>query len=315
MSRIISFGEAVIDMLADDADEAAPTYRCFAGGAPANVAVAAARLGADSAFAGRVGDDHFGRFLRRALERHDVDTNLTKTSPTGKTAIAFVALDETGERSFSFYGVDAAHLQIAPDDVPEEALSDQSILHLGSNTLTTQAARTTCADIADRARAAGAAISFDINYREGLWPHPAEASSVIAEFIEGADLLKASREELTALFGEEAIPERIEAWLSAGVSLVVVTDGPGDIDYFGRAGRGTITPPQVSAVDTTAAGDAFVGGLLARIAQSDAAPRAWLQTFDDVTDALSFAARCGASATTKHGAFSSLPSLADIQEL
>jgi fructokinase len=317
MNRIISFGEVLVDMLSsrvkggDDGDT--ESFRAFAGGAPANVAVAVAKLGAESWFAGKVGDDYFGRFLKRSLAEHGVNNELTVTSATGKTALAFVSLDETGDRSFSFYGDNAAHLDINAGDIPESAFGDDCIFHFGSNTLTTPTARAACADIVERARSRGALVSLDINFRQGLWAEATEAPTAIADFVRRSHLVKASREELELLW-DGAVRDTAETWLAEGVQLVVVTDGPGDIAYFSKHDTGIVKAPSVEAVDTTAAGDAFVGGMLARIAQDGASkPLDWLAEASAILEAVSFGAQCGAYAVTRHGAFTSLPTRAEVQ--
>ena len=158
MKRIVCFGEALIDFLAQpQASLAEPrAFLQFAGGAPANVAVAAARLGAPADFVGMLGADLFGDFLLASLGEAGVGTGYIRRTAAAKTALAFVALDADGERSFSFYRPPAADLLFRPQDFDDACFTDAGILHACSNSLTDAALAATTWEAMARARAAGA---------------------------------------------------------------------------------------------------------------------------------------------------------------
>lgn len=315
--KIITFGEVLVDMLSGRVvsgdPQAAPTFYPIPGGAPANVAVAIARLGGASYFAGAVARDRFGEFLLDALRDNGVRDDFVKRTQAGKTALAFVDLDDAGERSFSFYGEKAAHLHFEADDLPAAAFDEPTIFHFGSNTMTAERIRTTTSEIAAEAKRRGAIVSFDINFREGLWSDPAEAPEAILAAGASCDVIKSSREELLALFGEKRQAATVQHWLERGVTLVVITDGGGNVCYYGRDFDGTVATPTVEVVDTTAAGDAFVGGLLYTLAEDFDRGETWPPAAAaNIHPSIEFAVACGAFAVSRAGAFTSLPTLEDL---
>ena len=226
--KIVCFGEALIDMLAQPpaSPEAPRNFLQYAGGAPANVAVAAARLGADVHFAGMLGEDMFGDFLFDSLASVGVSTDCIVRTGEAKTALAFVALDEHGERSFSFYRPPAADLLFRAAHFTPACFEGTGVFHVCSNSLTG-------AEIADatyegmrRARASGATVSIDLNLRPALWPQGEDPTPRLWLALAEADLVKLSREELEYLArplgGEEAVLQRL--WQHRA-QLLVVTDG------------------------------------------------------------------------------------------
>lgn len=313
MSGVLCFGEALIDLRGERVG-GAQRYIPQPGGAPANVAVGVARLGGHARFAGQVGADSFGRDIHKALTGYGVDTSYLVHADTALTALALVSLDEQGERSFSFYRQGTADLLYQPEQLPGEALAEAGIFHVCSNTLTEPGIRDTTRTLTERARAAGCLISMDVNYRAPLWPQPDAAPARIEQLAGQADLVKFSREELEALYGNagDAVIQRLA---SQGVRLVVVSDGPGPLQVVAGDSAFWLTPPGVTAVDTTAAGDAFVAGLLFQLASAgvDATQFSrWLEAPANLSRALAFAMHCGAIATTRYGAFDALPTADDM---
>lgn len=321
MKRIVCFGEALIDFLAQppESPSAPRAFLQFAGGAPANVAVAAAKLGADVDFVGMLGADPFGDFLAASLVQAGVGTRYVRRTAAAKTALAFVALDASGERSFSFYRPPAADLLFRAGDFDDACFADAGILHICSNSLTDAALATTTQEAIVRAHAAGALVSFDMNLRRSLWPEDADPLARLWPVMDSADLIKLAREELDVLVeacgSEAAVIERL--WRGRARWLIV-SDGALPLQWHTRTQRGTLNAFPVQAVDTTAAGDAFVGGLLAWLAQHDVGAReldAFLRSPDRVRPALRQAAAAGAIAVTRRGAFAAMPGAADIASL
>ncbi len=306
---ITCFGEVLVDMLAGRIHLGDPgaddCYYPVAGGAPANVAVAVAKLGGSPKFIGGISRDRFGRFLLRELRRFGVETtHMHETN--APTALAIVSIDEHGERAFSFYGENAAHLDVPATAIPMGQLGD--IRHFSSNTLTVPSMREATSVFISQG-----VVSFDINYRRGLWPEPAEAAAVIDDFAVRSDVIKTSLEELNELFPGSRSESTVRAWLGENASVVVITDGGNPITVQTRGNTQQFTPPAVKAVDTTAAGDAFVGGLLHAMSQAESFA-VWSADVDRVVDSAKFAAGCGALAVTRPGAFPSLPTLAEVEE-
>ncbi|TDR45058.1 fructokinase [Tahibacter aquaticus] len=318
MKRIVCFGEALIDFLAQaPASPAAPrAFLQFAGGAPANVAVAAARLGATVDFVGMLGADMFGDFLLASLDQAGVGTGYVKRTAAANTALAFVALDAQGERSFSFYRPPAADLLFRAQHFHDACFTDAGILHLCSNSLTDGALAAVTLEAIERAQAAGALVSFDMNLRPSLWPAEVDPLARLWRVLEQADLVKLARNELdylaSAAGSEAAVIERL--W-QGRTRWLIVTDGARRLHWHTRTRRGGMDGFAVQAVDTTAAGDAFVGGLLAWLALRDIATAefdAFLRTATTMDQALRQAAAAGAFAVTRPGAFAAMPAPADI---
>lgn len=313
---VLCFGEALIDLRAEPVDGLI-RYVPQPGGAPANVAVGVARLGGRAAFVGQVGADVFGDQIRASLAGFGVDTTLLMQSQKANTALAMVALDASGERSFTFYRNATADLLYEPDRMPEVALAGRPIFHVCSNTLTEPVILETTHALVARAQAAGCLVSFDVNYRAPLWPDPTQAPGQIGALARSADLVKFSREELLALYGRRA--DGLLAELEeAGVPLVLISDGAEPLEARAGGRRHHLRPPMVRAVDTTAAGDAFVAGLLYQLAAAGVnagSLRQWLTRPGYLDQALAFASRCGAVTATRFGAFDALPSMADLEGL
>lgn len=322
MRKIVCFGEALIDLLAQPpaTPEAPRAFLQYAGGAPANVAVAAARLGADVHFAGMLGQDMFGDFLFDSLSAAGVATDCIVRTEAAKTALAFVALDAHGERSFSFYRPPAADLLFRGGDFRPACFDGTGTFHVCSNSLTEAEIAEATYEGMERARAAGAMVSIDLNLRPALWPQDGDPSPRLWRALAQADLVKLSRDELDYLArplgGEAAVIERL--W-QGRARLLLVTDGAAPIHWHARAGGGgRIDSFRVSALDTTAAGDAFVGGLLFRIAECGGDGEAFagfVSQEDAVTDAIRFGAAVGALAVTRKGAFAAMPTLAEVRHL
>lgn len=313
---VLCFGEALIDMRGENVDGQL-RFVPQPGGAPANVAVGVARLGGRSGFAGQVGADLFGKQILASLSGFGVDTSLLVQTQNANTALAMVALDNSGERSFTFYRNATADLLYEPEQMPDSALAGQPIFHICSNTLTEPVIVETTLALVARAKKAGCLVSFDVNYREPLWPDPDRAPAQILALALEADLVKFSREELTALYGHEG-DAMIEELRGRGVQLVLVSDGPNALQAWTSERQWTIVPPQVRAVDTTAAGDAFVAGLLYQLAIHEVTAGRlgpWLARGTNLGRALEFATRCGAIAAARFGSFDALPSKADLLSL
>jgi len=321
MDRIVCFGEALIDFLAmPPSDPSEPrAFLQHAGGAPANVAVALARLGSDAEFIGMLGTDMFGDFLFDSLREAGVRLDHVQRTGDAPTALAFVSLDASGERSFSFRRPPAADLLFDERSLRDDAFAGARIFHACSNSLTEAAIADATFASMQRARRAGALVSFDMNLRPALWPRGEDPAPRIVDALARADLVKLSADELAFLAtraGSEAAA--LDTLLQGSARLIVVTDGARALRWFTPARGGVLEPFEVRAVDTTAAGDAFTAGLLHQLARRgiDAGS---LATFADdpvaLQDTLRFAAACGAIAVTRHGAFAAMPTCDEANAL
>ncbi|WNL37712.1 carbohydrate kinase [Halomonas sp. PAMB 3232] len=313
MTPVVTFGEALVDMLSSRlGDEAGPeTFTPYAGGAPANVAVACARLGVKSRFLGMVGDDSFGRFITAELAHHGVETQGIVTTREARTALAFVSRDAEGERTFDFYRPPAADLLYREKHLPGDTFARPVIWHVCSNSLTEPAIFDTTLALTRRARRSGALVSVDANLRHNLWAGGMASIERVIELLDEAALIKVSREELDYLRGDQPPARWLDARLAASANAILVTDGPHEAVLKTAHFEHRLTPPPVKAVDTTAGGDAFMGGFLARLCRLDNIERA-LKDPDVLIEALTLACRCGAHAVTRPGAYAALPTRGDI---
>lgn len=320
LPAIACFGEALIDFLAlpAQAGEAGRRFLEQAGGAPANVAVGIARLGGDARFAGMLSEDMFGDFLLAQFARFGVDTRQVRRTGAARTALAFVSLGDDGERSFNFYRPPAADLLFGPGDFDAAAFAGLAAFHVCSNSLSGTPSRDATLHGMQLAADAGALVSMDLNLRPALWPRDADPAPTLWRALERTQLVKLSGEELAFLAGAGAEQDVVARLLAHAAQAVLVTDGAAPIRWFTRAGHGTAPTFAVDAIDTTAAGDAFVAGLLQRLVEHGVGAAGLAPAFDDAairTDLLRHAAACGALATTRRGAFAAMPGRGDVRAL
>ncbi len=320
MRPILCFGEALIDFLArpGETPDAPRAFLQFAGGAPANVSVSVARLGGNAQFIGMLGQDMFGDFLLDSLRDAGVGTDGIVRTADAKTALAFVALDDAGERSFSFYRPPAADLLFRPTDFDPQCFAQASIFHACSNSLTDPGiAETTLSGMA-QARAGNALVSLDLNLRPALWPNATPALPLLWQALEAADLIKLAREELEFLKEGRHDEGHVVERLLRSARLVVITDGGAPLRWHTRERNGELAAYSVEVVDSTAAGDAFIGGLLSQLHVHNIDARNFdglLATPSALEEALRYASACGALAVTRYGAFASLPTHAETVSL
>jgi len=311
MRPILCFGEALIDFHAEGSDDRgfAQHFVPFAGGAPANVAVAVARLGGTARFAGMLAHDPFGDFLFDSLQRVGVGTDDIARTDAANTALAFVALDMSGERSFSFYRSSTADLLFKPTHFRADTFRDVAVFHVCSNSMTDPALAATTREGMQRAHDADALVSFDVNLRPALWSPDVDPRPLLWPALHLADVVKMCAAEFAwlAADGEQAALDRL--WLGR-TRLLVVTDGARPLRWFHPDAEGELPCYPVDPVDTTAAGDAFVGGLLCRLAQLDVVPERidhLVTELPRLHAILRFAAACGALTVTRQGSFSAMP--------
>lgn len=317
MTPVIAFGEALVDMLSSrlgDATEGPETFTPYAGGAPANVAVACARLGVPSRFLGMLGDDYFGDFIATELAAHGVDLSGTARTREARTALAFVSRDAAGERTFDFYRPPAADLLYRLEHLPAGVFAEPAIVHFCTNSLTEPAIAETTLAMADMANRAGCLVSVDANLRHNLWESGVANITLTTRLLDQAGLVKLSTDELDYLRGDHPMEAWLAERLAAGVRLIVITDGAGPVRALGVGRDFRVDPPRVQAVDTTAGGDAFIGGLLAELAERGIEGD-WHQDDTFLRRTVEFACRCGAHAVTRPGAYAALPDRGDLEHL
>ncbi len=313
MEKIVTLGEVVADVYREEASsEVELPFTARPGGAPANVAVAAAKLGAEAAFIGRLGDDLFGDFILRALEAVGVDTSaVLRQPPPTRTTLAFVEVAEDGDREFTFYrSVPAADELLAPEDVKRETLTGASFVNFGSIPLIKAPVRSAVRRLAQLADEMGIPVAFDVNLREHLWESREAAREVIESMFDFATVAKLSDDELSPVLGVEDPEEAAGLLLDRGVSLVLVSMGGEGAFYATREFSGSLPTFEVDEiVDATGAGDAFLAATLTRLSESPG----WLSDEAMVREAVRRGTAAGALACADYGAMRALPTREELE--
>lgn len=310
---LVCLGELLLDLFPAESGRRLADVSAFLpkpGGAPANVAVAAARLGRQAAFIGKVGQDAFGHFLAEVLRREGVETRGLRFDDEARTTLAFIAQPDENHSEFLFYRNPGADTRLRPDELDRDLLQQARICHLGSLSLTDEPSRSAAYEAVSLALAGGALVSFDANYRPSLWPGPDEARRRILALAPQVDLLKVNEAESALLTGTDDVDTAAQQLLDLGPGLVVITLGPHG-SYFREAGGSGYVPGfGVKTVDATGCGDAFIAGLLCQLA---AAPDDERWTPTRLGAALRFANAVAALTSLTQGVIPALPRLAQVE--
>ena len=283
------------------------------GGAPANVLACAAKLGRKTAFIGKIGCDMQGEFLRQTLVDAGIDDRGVVSDPNYFTTLAFVSLSPSGERSFAFARKPGADTQLRADELDVELLGQTAILHVGSLSLTDEPARSTTLRAIEAAKAAGAVISYDPNYRPLLWASEEAAIEQMRSILSSVDIIKISDEETALLTGEAAPEAAAKKLLGQGIPVVMVTLGAHGALVATREGIETVPGFQSDAVDTTGAGDSFWGGVLTCLSESGKRPGEL--TLAEATRFARFGNAVAALCVRKRGAIPAMPAREDVLAL
>ncbi|PNH79580.1 aminoimidazole riboside kinase [Vibrio diazotrophicus] len=296
MNTVWVTGDAVVDLIPDGENH----YLKCPGGAPANVAVAIARLGGQSAFFGRVGNDPLGRFMNQTLSQEQVDSRYLILDNDQRTSTVVVDLDDSGERSFTFMVKPSADQFLQTSDIPNFNQGDW--LHVCSIALANEPSRSSTFEAIERIKKAGGSFSFDPNLRPEVWQKPQEMVATVMRAVANADVVKFSEEELTLLTETDSIEQGLNAIKALEIPLVIITQGAKGALVVTKESQTLVSGKVVKPVDTTGAGDAFVGGLLYQLSQTPD----W-QKAENIALAVECAHGCGALATTQKGAMTALP--------
>ena len=299
-------GEILIDFTPSRTGEGAAAFTPHPGGAPANVACALARWGHPSAFIGKIGPDPFGALCREALQACGVNTEGLLQSEGAPTTLAFVHLDSTGNRDFSFYRHGMADVSLQIDEIPPDLITKTRIFHFGSVSLTEEPGRTANIDAVKREMESGALISFDPNLRPPLWDSLQTAKEEILSLLPQADILKLSEEEAQFLFGDGDCGQRAQQLASRfGTQLVLISRGPAGC-AAAVGGRAYLSAAyDLHTIDTTGSGDSFLAGVLHRILRREGGIAAMQE--EEIREMLDFANAVGSLVSTRKGAIPALP--------
>lgn len=312
MFNVIALGESLIDFTPAGSNELGIQLMARnPGGAPANVLAMNAKLGRKTAFIGKVGADDFGSFLKKTMEEVGINVSGLKMTTEANTTLAFVNLNEKGDRSFSFYRNPGADTLLQYEEVDVELLINCEIFHFGSVSLTAEPSRTATIQSALKAKESGAIISFDPNYRPLLWMDEKHAKREILNILPLADIIKVSEEEMRFLTQEVELDSGAEKLSEHGARLVVVTLGEKGAFFYTPSGCEIQETYAVDSVDTTGAGDAFVGALHHCILEKSIKNMGNI-TLTEWKQIIKFSNAAGSLTTTKKGAIPAMPSLTAI---
>lgn len=313
MYDVCALGEILIDFTPNGISAAGrKLFEQNPGGAPANVLASLNKLGANTAFIGKVGNDMHGLFLKETLEEAGIDTSGLVTDPCFFTTLAFVSLNEKGERSFSFARKPGADTMLKKEELNHELLKSCRIFHIGSLSLTDQPSRGATLAALEEATKAGAIISYDPNYRASLWPTEEDAVTQMRSILPFIQVMKLSDEE-TLLLTDCAEPSEAAASLvEKGIPLVAVTLGAKGAYVCTKDGGAMIPGFASKAVDTTGAGDSFWGGFLYQLIQSGKRPDQI--TLAEAGDFARFANAVASLCVEQRGAILAMPDLEAVME-
>ena len=310
MKDIVTLGELLIDFTPCGQQDGQQVFMQNAGGAVANVVVAASGFGMDTAYLGMVGDDTFGRYLAGVLQDRGVDVSGVKYSQQVHTTLAFVHLFPNGDRDFSFYRKPGADIMYSTDDLDGDAIKNARVFHFGSLSLTDEPVRAATFKALEIAKLAGVTVSYDPNYRAPLWNSAAEAKDYMLKGMEYADILKISDNEVQFLFGDMDMEEAARMLVRRGAKMVFVTMGADGAAFACADGSGKEPGFPAKAVDATGAGDCFTAGVLSSYIRSGMKP----PTLEDIRAFVRFANAAASVCVERKGGIPSMPSLAQVEE-
>ena len=315
MADVVALGELLVDFVCKETDEIGyPTLVGKPGGAPGNYLAAVKKYGGSCAMIGKVGKDAFGRLLCQTLADAGIDLSGVIRAEDCFTTMAFVTLDETGNRHFSFARKPGADICLRSDEVNEALIRDCRVFHFGTLSMTDDPAREATRYAIRLAKAQGKVISLDPNLRKPLWPSEAAAKEAIEWSLHQADVVKISDEEIDFLWGispEEGAQKLLREY---GVSLVYATQGPKGCHAANKLGCVTVeTPKGIHAVDTTGAGDIFGGSAMSQLLKNGKHPGELIA--EELKDIVRFACCAASLSTQKQGGISSVPEEAEVRAL
>ncbi len=309
---LCAIGEALIDFIPEEKGcrlKDVGHFQRVAGGAPANVAGACAKLGGLSRMITQLGADAFGDYIVECLEKAGIDTDYILRTANADTALAFVSLTADGNRDFQFYRRNSADLMLSPKHIKKEMLKDCGILHFCSVSLVESPMKHAHETLIRYAHEEQLLVCFDPNLRFSLWSDKTALYQSVHEFMPHADILKISDEELSFITGKTNIEDALDDLLKGQTKLVIYTKGKEGVCAYTKTCKAEAAGLEVECRDATGAGDSFIGAFLYCLLRDE------VQSIDALTQAqlyeyLSFANAYAAYTVTQAGA---LDAMADAQ--
>ena len=312
MIDVVALGELLIDFTCQSVDgEGYPTMAAHPGGAPANFLAALSKFGAKTALLGKVGTDAFGKLLTATLQQAGIETKGLVATDDVFTTLAFVTLDEQGDREFSFSRKPGADTCIRFEELDLSLIDEAKVFHFGTLSLTDEPARSATYRAVEYAKKGGKLITYDPNLRKPLWKDLTTCKEQMLWGLQQADVVKISDEEVEFLFGMGVQEGAAHILANYGVKLVFVTCGANGCWYQNGVCSGHVPSLQgICPVDTTGAGDIFGGSAVWKLLQLGKSPETLNST--ELSDVVGFACTAAGLSTTRPGGISSVPAYADV---
>ena len=309
---VVALGELLIDFTCVSADaDGYPTMAAHPGGAPANFLAAVTKFGGKTALLGKVGADTFGRLLTGTLEKAGIETRGIVASNDVFTTLAFVTLDEHGDREFAFSRKPGADTQLRFSELELSLIDDTKAFHFGTLSLTDEPARATTYRAVAYAKERGKLITFDPNLRKPLWNDLETAREQMLWGLSQADMVKISDEEIKFLFGLSPQEGARKILSEYGVKLVFATCGADGCWFENQNACGHVDSLKgIKVIDTTGAGDIFGGSAVWKVLQTGKRPEELNEA--ELREAVHFACTAAGLSTTKPGGISSVPEPEDV---
>ena len=311
MYDVVALGELLVDFIQNGSSaKGTPIFEANPGGAPCNVLAMLSRLGYQTAFIGKVGEDYFGRMLGKTIRETGISDEGLLYDQNVNTTLALVHTLPDGDRDFSFYRKPGADIMLTDEEVNRKLIDECRVFHFGSLSLTNEPAATATKAAVTYAKNAGKLISFDPNLREPLWENEGQAKEAIWYGIGECDVLKIADNEIKWLTGKEDYDEGVQMIKErSNVKLVNVTLGnEGSLAYYRDQkiyGRPFLSD---RTIDTTGAGDTFCACVIGFLLENglDGLAEA------DLERMLSFANAAASIITTRKGAIRSMPDREEV---
>lgn len=315
MRKLYGIGEALIDFIPNVKNSELKDVEQFSrqvGGAPANVVSVARKMGASTEMVTQLGNDAFGDIIVETLKNIGVGTQFIKRTDEANTALAFVSLKEDGQRDFSFYRKPSADMLYKAEYLNEITINPNDVLHFCSVDLVESNMKEAHKAMVNKFKSANATIVFDPNVRLPLWQNAEACKEAIHEFLPKANVIKISDEELEFITGEADEDKAIQSLFEGSVEAIIYTQGAAGASIVLKDGTKIHHKGfKVKAIDTTGAGDAFIGAAISRMLLSDELNITKLLK-EEGQDILRFSNMVAAQVTTKYGAIESIPTIEDV---
>ncbi len=306
MKNIICYGELLIDFYGSIKDGFIPKF----GGAPVNTAAGLSKLGHDNIyFVGKIGKDFFGDFLKKKVDEYNINSDYLFRTEEKNTTLAFVSLDEKGQRDFSF--VRGAHEIISKEDIKDIDFSDSLIFHFGSLTQVNDICFSATKELIQKAKDNNLIISYDPNVREPLWDDLNRLKEIILETSKKVNLFKISSEELEFLTGTTGVENGAKELFNDNLDLLIITLGEKGAFYMTKDCSGFVETMEYNVVDTTGAGDAFNAGFLFKLKDYIVDGKIEI-TEEEIKKSVEFANKVAGITTEKRGAADSIPKAEEL---